>query len=83
MFTYKVDSFVVPIKVWMRENDYYADSNMVDQIENIAKLPFAFHHVALSPDGHVGYGMPIGGILATKDLVKILVELTPLGVIKA
>jgi len=67
----------------MRENDYYADSNMVDQIENIAKLPFAFHHVALSPDGHVGYGMPIGGILATKDLVKILVELTPLGVIKA
>ena len=39
------------------------------QVENLAKLPFAFHHIALSPDGHVGYGMPIGGILATKGVV--------------
>jgi tRNA-splicing ligase RtcB len=28
-----------------------------------------FHHVALMPDCHVGYGMPIGGVIAVRDAV--------------
>jgi len=68
MFTYKKEN-QLPIKSWIPEEDYYADEKMVEQVENLAKLPFAFHHIALSPDGHVGYGMPIGGVLATKDVV--------------
>jgi tRNA-splicing ligase RtcB len=68
MFTYKKEN-QLPIKSWIPKKDYYADEKMVEQVENLAKLPFAFHHIALSPDGHVGYGMPIGGVLATKDVI--------------
>jgi tRNA-splicing ligase RtcB len=39
------------------------------QAENLSRLPFAFHHVALMPDCHQGYGMPIGGVLATQGAV--------------
>ena len=69
MFTYKKDEFKISIKSWIPEKDYYNDRAMVVQCENLAKLPFAFHHIALSPDGHVGYGMPIGGILATENAI--------------
>jgi tRNA-splicing ligase RtcB len=41
----------------------------IGQLKNTAQLPFAFHHVALMPDGHQGYGMPIGGILATDNVI--------------
>jgi len=39
------------------------------QAENLAKLPFAKHHVALMPDCHQGFGMPIGGILAAEGVI--------------
>jgi tRNA-splicing ligase RtcB len=39
------------------------------QIGNLANLPFAFHHVAIMPDCHGGYGMPIGGVLATNKVI--------------
>jgi tRNA-splicing ligase RtcB len=41
----------------------------IDQAKNLARLPFAFHHIALMPDTHQGYGMPIGGVLATQGVV--------------
>lgn len=69
MFTYKKDDMRVPIFSWIPQEEYHADEKMVEQCENLAKLPFAFHHVALSPDGHMGYGMPIGGVLATKNVI--------------
>ncbi len=69
MFTYKKDDFKVPVKVWMKENDYYSDKTMVDQAENLARLPFAFQHIAIMADAHQGYGMPIGGVLALEDKV--------------
>lgn len=34
------------------------------QMRNIADLPFAHDHVAMLPDAHPGYAMPIGGVLA-------------------
>ncbi|MFA6429745.1 MAG: RtcB family protein [Patescibacteria group bacterium] len=55
----------IPIKVWLDE----AEPGAMDQIKHIANLPFAFHHVAIMPDTHQGYGMPIGGILATEGVV--------------
>lgn len=39
------------------------------QAKNLANLPCAFHHIALMADAHVGYGMPIGGVLATDGVV--------------
>lgn len=56
----------VPVKVWLDSLDELEDECR-RQALNIAALPFAFHHVAIMPDAHAGYGMPIGGILATTD----------------
>lgn len=45
------------------------DDNALEQARNLARLPFAFKHIVLMPDCHAGYGMPIGGVLATKKVV--------------
>lgn len=39
------------------------------QAKNMARLPFAFRHIGLMPDLHKGYGMPIGGVLATQGVI--------------
>jgi tRNA-splicing ligase RtcB len=41
----------------------------MQQAQNLAALSVTFHHVALMPDCHVGYGMPIGGVIACEDAV--------------
>lgn len=51
----------IPVKSWSKNTEAVAIKQAVD----LANLPFAFHHVALMPDCHRGYGMPIGGVLAT------------------
>ena len=45
------------------------EDSAVEQAYNLSELPFAFHHVAIMPDCHTGYGMPIGGVLATRKVV--------------
>ena len=35
----------------------------------MADLPFAFKHIALMPDTHQGFGVCIGGVLATQGVV--------------
>ena len=57
----------VPVLSWAKPEDI--DSGSLEQIKNLANLPFAYHHVALMPDVHVGYGMPIGGVLASVDYI--------------
>ncbi len=51
--------------MWLED----ADEGTLAQARNLANLPFAFKHLALMPDAHMGYGMPIGGVLATKGVV--------------
>jgi tRNA-splicing ligase RtcB len=53
-----------PYRVW--GNDLEPDALM--QMRNACKLPVAVAG-ALMPDAHVGYGLPIGGVLATKNAV--------------
>jgi tRNA-splicing ligase RtcB len=55
----------IPIKMWLED----IEDGALEQAKNIANLPFAFRHVAIMPDAHQGYGMPIGGVLATKGVV--------------
>lgn len=45
------------------------EGEVMDQALNLANLPFAREHIALMPDAHSGYGMPIGGVLASKDVI--------------
>ncbi len=51
----------IPIKLWVDE----VEEGALKQVKNLANLPFSFHHIAIMPDCHEGYGMPIGGVLAT------------------
>ncbi|MEM7111750.1 MAG: RtcB family protein [Chloroflexota bacterium] len=44
------------------------DPNAMKQIERAARLPIA-KQAAVMPDAHVGYGLPIGGVLATEGAV--------------
>jgi len=44
------------------------DSASVDQMRNACELPIAVRG-ALMPDAHLGYGLPIGGVLATRNAV--------------
>jgi tRNA-splicing ligase RtcB (3'-phosphate/5'-hydroxy nucleic acid ligase) len=57
-----------PIAVWL-ENIEQIEEQCLEQAINLSNLPFAYHHIALMPDTHCGYGMPIGGVLATEDVV--------------
>ena len=54
-----------PVKIWTGE----VEDSAMEQIANLTKLPFLFHHLAIMPDVHTGMGMPIGGVLATVDAV--------------
>ncbi len=60
-----IGSEKVPIKMWLDE----IEEGALKQARNLANLPFVFKQVALMPDSHQGYGMPIGGVLATKEVV--------------
>ena len=53
-----------PYKVWGEGIDELA----FDQIRQAMRLPVAVSG-ALMPDAHVGYGLPIGGVLATDNAV--------------
>ena len=51
--------------IWGAEN---IDAGALDQMRNAMRLPVAAAG-ALMPDAHIGYGLPIGGVLATHDCV--------------
>ncbi len=54
----------VPYRVW---GDYF-EQETLRQLENAVHLPIS-RRAALMPDGHPGYGLPIGGVLATENAV--------------
>ena len=60
-----IDTEKKPIKMWLTD----IEDGAMEQAKNLANLPFTFSHVAIMPDSHQGYGMPIGGVLATKDVI--------------
>ena len=56
-----------PVKLWtpLRE----VESQALDQLRNIANLPFIFRHVAAMPDVHLGKGATVGSVIAMKAAV--------------
>lgn len=55
-----------PIKSWAVD----PEAGALEQAANLSRLPFVISHVALMPDAHHGYGMPVGGVLfADKAIV--------------
>lgn len=61
----KIETERVPIKLWLDD----LEEGALQQAKDLANLRIAFRHIAIMPDSHLGYGMPIGGILATKDAI--------------
>ena len=55
----------LPIKSWCED----IESEAMAQAQNLANHPETFHHIALMPDCHSGYGMPIGGVIACEDAI--------------
>jgi tRNA-splicing ligase RtcB len=62
-----IETEALPIKLWLEEDQL--DEGALDQARDLANLPYAFRHIAIMPDSHQGYGMPIGGVLATRGVL--------------
>ena len=54
-----------PIKSWCKD----IEDGAILQAEQLVNHPVIKKHVVLMPDCHVGYGMPIGGVIACDNAV--------------
>lgn len=85
-FTYVIDKeeskgMRVPVKIYA--NDQLLSKMTVDrtinQAVNVTTLPGVRKHVVVLPDGHEGYGFPVGGVAAT-DIDELNGVISPGGV---
>jgi tRNA-splicing ligase RtcB len=56
-----------PVKMWTR--GVPVDESAKRQLENTARLPFVFRHLAVMPDVHFGRGATVGSVIATKGAI--------------
>ena len=61
----------VPVTIYANDSliSKMATDRTLDQAANVATLPGVLKHVVVLPDGHEGYGFPVGGVAAT-DMEK-------------
>jgi len=57
----------VPVTIYANDSliSKMAMDRTIDQAANVATLPGVMKHVVVLPDGHEGYGFPVGGVAAT------------------
>lgn len=57
----------VPVTIYANESllSKMVTDRTIDQASNVATLPGVKKHVVVLPDGHEGYGFPVGGVAAT------------------
>lgn len=55
----------VPVHIWTDE----IEAQAMQQLKNIASLPFIHHHVAAMPDVHLGIGATIGSVIPTHKAI--------------
>ncbi|MBI2384365.1 MAG: RtcB family protein [Gammaproteobacteria bacterium] len=60
-----LESGAVPVKLWTQD----LDGATRQQLENVARLPVVFHHVAAMPDVHLGIGATVGSVIATRQAI--------------
>lgn len=68
MFIICNENTKVPVKVWL-EDESQLEENCLEQAYHLAQLPFLHKWVCMMPDTHAGKGMPIGGVIAAKDVI--------------
>ena len=57
----------VPIKAWTR--GVGVEDAARKQLENVARLPIVFRHVAVMPDVHYGIGATVGSVVPTQHAI--------------
>jgi len=55
----------VPVKIYTDE----VDGKAMQQLYNIAQLPFIHNHIAAMPDVHLGKGATVGSVIPTKGAI--------------
>jgi tRNA-splicing ligase RtcB len=56
-----------PVKLW--SHGVPVEDEARRQLENVARMPFIFSHVAAMPDVHFGRGATVGSVIATKGAI--------------
>src|SRR3989440_2727997 len=56
---------LVPVKIYTDELELTARQQLV----NISTLPIVHHHVAATPDVHLGIGATVGSVIPTKSAI--------------
>ncbi|MAB90182.1 MAG: RNA-splicing ligase RtcB [Planctomycetes bacterium] len=62
-----IDTRGVPIRAWVK--DVHVDDNAMQQLRNVASLPFIHRWVAAMPDIHWGIGATVGSVIPTKKAI--------------
>lgn len=67
----------VPVKCWTKDVDpetgklvLNLEEGAVRQVSEAARLPCVFRHVALMPDAHTGFGVPVGCVLPLRNAIS-------------
>ena len=68
MFVLNNENTRFPVKIWL-EDIGQMEENCLEQAYHLSNLPFIHKWVCLMPDTHAGKGMPIGGVIAAKDVI--------------
>lgn len=55
----------IPVHIWTED----IQSAALDQLINIAQLPFVHHHIAAMPDVHAGIGATVGAVIPTHQAI--------------
>ncbi len=61
------DKIRAPIKMWCE--GVQVEDAAIQQLQNVASLPFIHKHVAAMPDVHWGKGATVGSVIATKGAI--------------
>ncbi|MCI8485101.1 MAG: RtcB family protein [Lachnospiraceae bacterium] len=68
MFVLYNENTKFPVKIWLKD-EKQLEKNCLEQAYHLSQLPFLHKWVCLMPDTHAGKGMPIGGVIAAKDVI--------------
>ncbi len=63
-----IDTGAAPIKAWTR--GVPVEEAALQQLYNVASLPFVYRHVAAMPDVHWGLGATVGSVIPTKGAIS-------------
>lgn len=55
------------MKLWDSHGAF--DTNAMQQLENVANMPFIHKHIAGMPDVHLGMGATVGSVIVTKGVI--------------